>query len=78
MAPAVRRPGRWLLGLSPRRQATLAQAEVLDEWWMDLCGQLGMSLNLDKHQRNAQSVEYSGLLFDTFRGLMLVPAAKQE
>jgi hypothetical protein len=45
---------------------------------MDLCGQLGVSLNMDKHQRNAQSVEYSGLLFDTFRGLMLVPAAKQE
>jgi hypothetical protein len=45
---------------------------------MDLCDQLGVSLNMDKHQRNAQSVEYSGLLFDTFRGLMLAPAAKQE
>ena len=45
---------------------------------MDLCSQLGVSLNMDKHQWNAQSVEYSGLLFDTFRCLMLVPAANQE
>ena len=45
---------------------------------MDLCGQLGVSLNMDKHQRCAQSVEYSGLLFDTFHSLMLVTAVKQE
>ena len=58
--------------------SSLAQAEALDEWWMDLCDQLGVSLNVAKHQLCAQSVEYSGLLFDTFRGLILVTEAKQE
>jgi hypothetical protein len=55
----------------------LAHAEALDEWWMDLCDQPGVSLNVAKHQRCAQTVEYSGFLFDTFRGLMLVTADKQ-
>ena len=44
---------------------------------MDLCDKLGVSLNLAKHQRCAQTAEYSGFLFDTFRGLMLVTVAKQ-
>ena len=57
---------------------SLAEAERLDEWWMDLCDQLGVSLNLKKHQRCAQSVEYAGFLFDSFRGLMLVLEPKQE
>jgi hypothetical protein len=52
--------------------AALARAERLDEWWIDLCVQLGVSLNELKHQRCAQSVEYAGLRFDTFRGLLLV------
>ncbi len=39
---------------------------------MDLCYQLGVSPNVVKHQRCAQTVEYSGFFFDTFRGLMLV------
>ena len=50
----------------------LATAVVLDEWWMGLCGQLGVPLNGDKHQCCDQSVEYAGFLFDSFRGLMLV------
>jgi hypothetical protein len=53
-------------------RTTLAHADALDEWWMDLCYQLGVSPNVVKHQRCAQTVEYSGFFFDTFRGLMLV------
>ena len=34
-------------------QSALARAEALDEWWMDLCDKLGVSLNLAKHQRCA-------------------------
>jgi hypothetical protein len=55
----------------------LAAAELLDEWWVGLNRQLGVSLNVKKHQRCAQSVEYAGFLFDTFRGLMRVTADKQ-
>ena len=55
----------------------LAAAEVLDEWWIALCDQLGVSLNMAKHQRCGQTVEYSGFLFDSFRGLMLVLPDKQ-
>ena len=44
---------------------------------VDLCDKLGVSLNVAKHQHCAQSAEYSGFLFDTFRGLMLVTEAKQ-
>ena len=58
--------------------SSLAAAEQLDEWWMDLCDRLGVSLNLVKHQRCAQSVEYAGFLFDSFGGLMLVLEAKQQ
>jgi hypothetical protein len=50
----------------------LAVAEELDAWWTDLCEQLGVSLNTEKHQRCGQTVEYAGFLFDSFRGLMLV------
>ena len=57
--------------------SALAAAEVLDEWWMDLNRQLGVSLNVEKHQRCKQTVEYAGFLFDTFRGLMLVMEGKQ-
>jgi hypothetical protein len=45
---------------------------------MDLCDQLGVSLNVAKHQRCAQTVDYSGFLYDTFRSLMLVTEPKQE
>jgi hypothetical protein len=51
---------------------------VLDAWWTELCGLLGVPLNTDKHQRCAQTVEYSGLLFDSFRGLMLVLPEKLQ
>ena len=36
-----------------------------------LCALLGVPLNHKKHQSCKQSVEYSGFLFDSFRGLML-------
>jgi hypothetical protein len=78
------RPAPWhppcagLAGGCATCRTALAHAEALDEWWMDLCDQLGVSLNVAKHQRCAQSVEYSGFLFDTFRGLMLVTEPKQE
>ncbi len=50
---------------------------VLDEWWMDLNRQLGVSLIVEKHQLCKQTVEYVGFLFDTLRGLMLVMEDKQ-
>ena len=50
----------------------LAEAEVLDEGWMDLCDRLGVSLNTKKHQRCGQSVEYGGFRLDSFHGRMLV------
>ncbi len=55
----------------------LAAAEVLDEWWMDLNRQLGVSLKVEKHQRCKQTVEYAGFLFDTLREVMLVLKDKQ-
>ena len=66
-----------LQGGCPVCRGSLAEAEQLDEWWMDLCSQLGVSLNLVKHQRCAQTVEYAGFLFDTLRGRMLVLPDKQ-
>jgi hypothetical protein len=59
-------------------ESALAQAEQRDEWWMGLCSDLGVSLNMAKHQRCGQAVEYAGLLFDTLRGLLLVLPAKQD
>ena len=56
----------------------LGEAEVLDAWWIDLCGLLGVPLNMKKHQRCKQSVEYSGFVFDSFRGLMLCMDEKLE
>ncbi len=40
----------------------LAAAEENDEWWVGLNRQLGVSLNVKKHQRCAQTVEYAGFL----------------
>ncbi len=56
---------------------------VLDAWWIELCGLLGVPLNMEKHQRCAQkrcaqTVEYSGFLFDSFRWLMLALEDKQQ
>jgi hypothetical protein len=45
---------------------------------MGLCSHLGVSLNMKKRQRCGQSVEYSGFLFDTFRGRLLVLSDKVE
>jgi hypothetical protein len=54
----------------------LAAAEALDEWWMDLCDKLGVSLNLDKRQRCSHRVECACFLLDTFCGVLLVTEAK--
>ena len=59
-------------------RAALAEAELKDAWWTELCGLLGVPLNVAKHQACAQTVEYSGLLFDSFRGLMLVLPEKLQ
>jgi hypothetical protein len=61
-----------LVGSCPVCHSSLTLAERCDEWWIDLCDQLGVSLNLKKHQRCAQSVEYAGFRFDTLLGRMLV------
>jgi hypothetical protein len=60
-----------LAGGCPTCLRALANAEVLDAWWIDLCKMLGVPLNTAKHHRCGQTVEYSGFLFDTFRGVML-------
>ena len=65
-----------LAGGCPVCRRALADAEVLDAWWIDLCQMLGVPLNMAKHQRCGQSVEYSGFLFDTFRGIMQCLDAK--
>ena len=67
-----------LAGGCPVCRRALADAEVLDSWWMDLCKMLGVPLNMSKHQLCGQSVEYSGFLFDTFRGVMLCLDEKLE
>ena len=65
-------------GGCPVCRRALGDAEVLDAWWIDLCDLLGVPLNMKKHQRCMQSVEYSGFAFDSFRGLMLCLAEKLE
>jgi hypothetical protein len=60
-----------LAGVCPACLRALANAEALNAWWFDLCKMLGVPLNMAKHQRCCQTVEYFGFLFDTFRGVML-------
>ena len=48
----------------------LVEAEANDTWWVELCGLLGVPQNMSKHQSCKQTVEYSGFLSDSFRGLM--------
>ncbi len=48
----------------------LVDAEANDAWWTYLCEMLGVQLNMSKHQRCKQTMDYSGFLFDSFRGLM--------
>jgi hypothetical protein len=43
---------------------------------MGLCDELGVNLNMKKHQRSGQTLEYAGFLFDTVRGLLLILADK--
>jgi hypothetical protein len=60
-------------------RSALAEAEALDAWWSELCGLLGVPLNMAKHQCCGQTVEYYGLLFDSFRGplMLLLPEKLQ-
>ena len=67
-----------LAGGCPTCLQALADAELLDAWWTELCALLGVPLNHKKHQSCKQSVEYSGFLFDSFRGLMLCLDEKVE
>ncbi len=53
-------------------QEGLEEAKELDAFWMELCGSLGVPLNLLKRQLCGQSVEYAGFVFDTWGGLMLI------
>jgi hypothetical protein len=59
-----------LAGGCPVCLRALADAEANDTWWTELCEMLGVPLNMSKHQRCQQSVDYSGFRFDSFRGLM--------
>ena len=59
-------------------QEGLEEAKELDAFWMELCGSLGVPLNLLKRQQCGQPVEYAGFVFDTWRGLMLIQAEKRE
>jgi hypothetical protein len=59
-----------LSGGCPECLRALAHANANDAWWTDLCAMLGVPLNMKKHQSCKQSVEYSGFLFDSFRGIL--------
>jgi hypothetical protein len=51
-------------------------ADSLEEHWLWLAPQLGLPLSADKRQRASQMWEYSGILFDSIRGLLLIPDRK--
>ena len=59
-------------------RAALAEAEVLDAWWTELCCLLGVPIHISKHRCCGQTVEYSGLLLNSFRWLMLVLPEKLQ
>ena len=59
-----------LAGGCPVCSRALVGAEANDAWFIELCGLLGVPLNMSKHQRCRQTVEYSGFLFDTVRAVM--------
>ncbi len=65
-----------LAGGCPICCRALADADANDAWFVELCGLLGVPLNMSKHQRCKQTVKYSGFLFDTIRGLMLCTEEK--
>ncbi len=58
-------------------QEGLEEAKELDAFWTELCGSLGVPLNLLKRQLCSQSVEYAWFAFDTWRGLMLILEEKR-
>ena len=51
-------------------------ADLLEEHWLWLAAELGLPLSEDKRQRAAQIWEYSGILFDSIKGLLLIPDRK--
>ena len=55
---------------------TKALADELERHWLWLAAELGLPLSADKRQRAAQTWEYSGILFDSIRGLLLIPDRK--
>ena len=56
--------------------ATRKRADDLERHWLWLAAELGLPLSADKRQRAAQTWEYSGILFDSIRGLLLIPDRK--
>jgi hypothetical protein len=55
-----------------------ALADTLEAHWLWLAPLLGFSLSTTKRQLAAQRFVYSGILFDTIRGLYLLPADKRD
>jgi hypothetical protein len=51
-------------------------ADELEDYWLWLAAELGLPLSADKRQRASQIWEYSGILFDSIRGLLLIPDRK--
>jgi hypothetical protein len=51
-------------------------SDQLERHWIWLAAELGPPLSADKRQRAAQTWEYSGILFDSIRGLLLIPDRK--
>jgi hypothetical protein len=60
----------------PRCHHTKDLADKLERHWLWLAAELGLPLSADKRQRAAQTWEYSGILFDSIRGLLLIPDRK--
>lgn len=56
--------------------AAAVEAEELDAFWMNLCDDLGVPLNLEKRQLRSQSVDYAGFVFNTWTGRLLIQADK--
>jgi hypothetical protein len=51
-------------------------ADLLEEHWLWLAAELGLPLSEDKRQRASQIWEYSGIIFDSIKGLLLIPDRK--
>jgi len=53
-------------------------ADLLERHWLWLAAELGLPLSEDKRQRASQVWEYSGILFNSIKGLLLIPERKLE